>query len=289
MNLHELELFLHLSRTLHFASTSRACHISPSALSRTIQRLEEEVGQALLIRDNRTAKLTEAGTQFRDYAQTVVEDWKNLKYRLDSDEDILKGDVSLYCTVTACYSILPDILAQFRSHYPQVHINLETGGASSALLKTAAGEVDLSIAPLPKKLPESVEVRKIMETPLLFIAPQVEWPYEDLLTTDPLPWDRIPMILSEKGVARRQTDDWFKSQGIEPNIYAQVGGNEAILAMVALGLGVGVVPQLVIDNSPMNTKVRVLGTSPELDCFEVGLCVNKSKLKNPAVKAFWEL
>jgi len=56
-----LHLFLHLSRTLHFGKTSRECHLSPSALSRTIQRLEGEVGQALFERDQRSVSLTTAG------------------------------------------------------------------------------------------------------------------------------------------------------------------------------------------------------------------------------------
>ena len=55
MNIHELKVFKHLAGTLHFGRTSRACNITPSALTRTIQRLEEEVGKKLFIRDNRSA------------------------------------------------------------------------------------------------------------------------------------------------------------------------------------------------------------------------------------------
>jgi len=251
--------------------------------------LEEEVGQPLFIRDNRRAQLTPSGEDFRDWAQSVLEDWKSLKYRIESDKDILKGEVSLFCTVTACYSILPEILENFRSRYPEVHINLETGAAPSALQKAASGDADLAIAPLPGIIPDSVEVRELLKTPLYFIAPRVDWLYSEAVRQEPIPWEEIPMILSEKGVARDQCNSWFKAKGIEPNIYAQVGGNEAILSMVALGLGVGVVPRIVIDKSPMEASVQVLEVDPPLALFPVGLCVNKSRLKNPAVRAFWEL
>ena len=60
MNLETLQLFLHLSRTLHFGRTSQECSVSPSALSRSIARLEEELGTRLLTRDNRSATLTAA-------------------------------------------------------------------------------------------------------------------------------------------------------------------------------------------------------------------------------------
>ena len=61
MDYEELRLFLHLSRSLHFGRTSRECHVSPSALSRTIQRLETEVGQPLFTRDRRSVELLPAG------------------------------------------------------------------------------------------------------------------------------------------------------------------------------------------------------------------------------------
>lgn len=289
MNLNELELFVHLSKSLHFARTSRACHISPSALSRTIQRLEEEVGQSLLERDNRSVALTPAGEAFRLYAQKVIEDWKTLQFDLASEDSVLKGEITLYCTVTACYSILPEILESFRAEYPEVHINLETGASASALTKSANGEVDLSIAPLPKNIPDSIFVHPITATPLLFIAPDVEWAYSQQVDNNSIDWSTVPLILSEKGLARKQCDAWFKMQGIEPQIYAQVGGNEAILAMVALGLGIGVVPQLVVDKSPLASKVKVLELENPLEPFRVGLCVNRKKLKNPATQAFWDL
>ena len=61
MDYDALRLFLHLSRTLHFGRTSRECHISPSALSRSIQRLEAELDSVLFERDQRKVELTAAG------------------------------------------------------------------------------------------------------------------------------------------------------------------------------------------------------------------------------------
>lgn len=70
------------------------------------------------------------------------------------------------------------------------------------------------------------------------------------------------MILSEKGIGRQRVDHWFSTKGIKPKIYAQVAGNEAIVSMVSLGFGVGVVPQIVLDNSPLSDKVKILNITP---------------------------
>jgi LysR family positive regulator for ilvC len=97
------------------------------------------------------------------------------------------------------------------------------------------------------------------------------------------------MILSEAGVSRGRVDEWFREQGIGPNIYAQVAGNEAIVSMVSLGFGIGVVPKIVLDNSPLAERVQVLEVEPALEPFDIGLFTLKKSLKNPLVSAFWEL
>ncbi len=61
MDLRDLKTFLHLAESRHFGRSARAMHVSPSTLSRQIQRLEEDLGQPLFVRDNRTVTLTEAG------------------------------------------------------------------------------------------------------------------------------------------------------------------------------------------------------------------------------------
>ena len=59
--------------------------------------------------------------------------------------------------------------------------------------------------------------------------------------------------------------------------------------MVALGFGVGVVPDLVLTSSPMTEKVRLLNVSSQLEPFSVGLCTLNQHLTHPLVKAFWQV
>ena len=95
------------------------------------------------------------------------------------------------------------------------------------------------------------------------------------------------MILSESGLSRTRVDAWFRDQGMQPTIYAQVAGNEAIVSMVSLGFGVGVVPQIVLENSPLADTIRILDIRPELEAYEVGLFTQEKKLRSPLVSALW--
>ena len=99
------------------------------------------------------------------------------------------------------------------------------------------------------------------------------------------------MILAANcGIARRRVDSWFRALNVTPTIYAQVAGNEAIVSMVSLGLGVGVVPKIVLDNSPSARRsVRVLDVDPVLEPYDLGLFTLKRHLRNPLVAAFWSL
>lgn len=288
MDNRELYLFKHLAGTLHFGQTSRACHVTPSALTRTIQRLEDELGQKLFVRDNRLVLLTEAGKVFRSYADDVLKRYEELQAQI-SQGGVLSGDISLYCSVTAAYSILPAIFQKFRAVHPEVHINLQTGDAALALDTLQNREVDITVAALPASLPERVEFLKIYETPLVFITPAtfpdtVRW-----INNDEMNWQKTPVILPNFGLSRERTDRWFQEKKIVPNIYAQVAGNEAIIAMVALGCGVGIVPKLVLEKSLLQEQIDILSVTPEMKPFSIGICTMKRNMRLPQVQAFWEI
>ena len=288
MNIHELKVFKHLAGTLHFGRTSRACNITPSALTRTIQRLEYEVGKKLFIRDNRSVVLTRAGRLVRSYAEETIKKWQELQSDLASEEKSLQGEISLYCSVTAVYSILPHMLTTYRQLHPRVHITLQTGDQANALEKLQNNEVDVTIAALPEKPIPQLQFIKVVETPLIFIGPahfQLDTPQPDKI----IDWQTIPMIMAERGLGRQRLDSWFRQRGVQPNIYAQVAGNEAIITMVSLGCGIGVVPQLVLDKSPMRDQVTVLKVTPELAPFAVGVCTFQKNMANPTVQALWDV
>ena len=78
------------------------------------------------------------------------------------------------------------------------------------------------------------------------------------------------MILAEQALSRRRVDAWFRKKGLRPRIYAEVAGHEAILSMVRLGCGVGVVPALVLETSSFRDQIRVLQVTPALTPYRVG-------------------
>lgn len=290
MDTRPLQIFLTLAETLHFGRTGRQCHISPSAVSRTIRQLETELDTPLFYRDNRRVQLTREGERFRDYARQALADWEAVRLALQDDQRILRGELSLYCSVTASYSFLHDMLSNFRQNFPRIEIKLHTGDPAQAVERVLSGTEEIAIGARPSQLPAGIMFRALARSPLLFIAPASQPQLAERLSgkAGTETWRDVPMILSEEGLARERTDRWFRAIGLRPQIYAQVSGNEAIVSMVSLGFGVGVVPQIVLDNSPLASRIRILDVTPTLAPYDVGLFTLEKRLNEPLVQAFWQ-
>lgn len=290
MDMRPLKHFLVLADSLHFGRASEACHVSPSTLSRSIRQLEEQLGVSLFERDNRHVALTRQGETFQTYAREALEQWEQLRLSLQSEALRLTGEISVYCSVTASYSFLYALLSEFRTHHPGIELKLHTGDPAEAMARVLAGEEDMAITPRPRRTPEALAFKSLTRAPLVFIAPReaAAWIPSSPESPSAEQWRKVPMILSEAGLSREFTDTWFKALGVAPKIYAQVAGHEAIVSMVGLGFGIGVVPKIVLDNSPLQERVRVLPVKPELPHYDVGLCVLERRLRSPLIRALWD-
>lgn len=278
MDIKSLQLFQHLAHSLHFAKTSEAMFVSPSTLSRAIQRLETECGTSLFVRDNRSVALTAAGQKMLSFCESTLHSWQQLKLEIDQHNQLLKGELSLFCSVTASFSHLPDLLNTFRQQYPQIEIKLTTGDAALAIEKVLDKQVDMSIAVNSPDLPGELYFKTLDRIPLVMITPA----NSGVNQLSQLDWRQHAMVLPESGPSKRIVHHWLAEHGIKPRVYATVAGHEAIVSMVALGCGIGIVPKVVVEN----TQARVnLVNLPDIEAFELGLCCLKKQLDMPIIKA----
>jgi len=288
MDPHDLQLFLTLCRTRHFRKASQERHVAPSTLTRAIQRLEEESGATLFVRDHQQVELTPAGLTFREYAREAVGAWDAVRARMQMQESALTGRLRLFCTVTASYSILPDLLPDFMHREPGVRLELFTGDADEALPRVLDGTVDMAVAVLPESLPDGIEAREVTRTPLVCIAPTREGAVATMCRKRPLPWHQLPLVVPEAGMVRETFLGWVAAKGVTPQISGTVSGHEAILALVTLGLGVGALPEIVLERCRFPVEVRPLSLRPALPMIRVGICVHRQRLADPCVRAFWD-
>lgn len=283
MDFKSLQLFQHLAGSLHFSKTAEALYVSPSTLSRVIQRLEDESGATLFVRDNRSVKLTAAGQTLLSFTQQVLSEWQKVKGQLDQDNQLLSGDLSMYCSVTASQSHLPGIIDHFRHRHPQVELKLTTGDPALSVQMVVEGRADVAIAIHTPDFPAELSFQQLDEIPLWLIAPKEA----NLTSLSQINWRDHSVVLPEAGPSKRIVHHWFAEQGIRPRVYATVGGNEAIVSMVALGCGLGIVPQVVLDNSVASQRVSRIPLK-NIESYKLGLCSLTKRSGEPVIKALMD-
>ncbi|MEV5964857.1 HTH-type transcriptional activator IlvY [Kribbella sp. NPDC051952] len=280
----ELELFLHLARTLNYGRTSLECHVSAATLTRTIQRLEVRAGARLLDRGPRGVVLTADGQRFTTYAEEALALWDD--YRAGADEPAeLAGELKIFATVTACQALLPDLLAPLRSAHPQIRLDIRTGDAAAALARLDEGEVDAAVAGIPRRLPQSLVTRPLAVTDLVLVTASGG----DADSPASLADVRGPFVVPARGLVREAAFRWFRTTGMKPVIAAEPDGHEALLTLAALGYGTGIVPRLVLDSSPIADRLVELPNDSLLDPLTIGVCVRRADLHRPLITALWNL
>ena len=301
MDTQQLKIFVDLASTLHFARTAEKHNMSPSTLSRVVQRIEQNAQLSLFTRDNRNVALTRAGEAYLAFAQETLSRWRELQSQLSDAVVQYSGSVNLYCSVTASHSLLSGLLSRVRSDYPLIEIKLHTGDQAFSLQRVSEGREDFAIAAKPDKLDSNLLFKPLARTQLRLVVPKnrcaVKQQIEAMQQAGAIEWSHLPWVLPERGFTRRRLDQWFTRRQITPNVYAQVSGHEAIVSMVSLGCGVGLVPELVVANSPAKSGIVMLPFD-DLDSasgvasltfseFEVGVCALKRRIDEPLMQAVW--
>ncbi|ALT00198.1 HTH-type transcriptional activator IlvY [Lacimicrobium alkaliphilum] len=280
MDIRSLQLFQHLAASLHFGKTAEAMFVSPSTLSRAIQRLEQECGTSLFVRDNRNVRLTAAGIKLLDFSSRTLQDWQEVKTEIQRQSQAVQGELSLFCSVTASYSHLPALLERFRHRYPQVEIKLTTGDPAMSVENVRAKKMDLAIAVESPEFADELSFQHLDTLPLVLICPS----YLRLTQLQQIDWRQVAMVLPESGPSRRIVYHWLAERGIRPNVYASVAGNEAIVSMVALGCGVGIVPRPVVEQSVLANQITIISL-PDIESFKLGICCLKERATEPLIQA----
>ena len=292
MDTRALSVFLSVAETLNFSRSGQNLHMSVSAVSRAIVRLEEEVGQPLFDRDRRSVSLTQAGREFREFARRSLAEWQQLQRKLGSEGE-LSGEVSLYCSVTASHTLLAPMLAALRHSHPSLEIMMHTGDQADGVSRVLSGQDDIAVTIRPLNLPARLEYLPLVMSPLQFCMPASECQVRERALAaragGGLDWQSLPLIVPERGTTKELLDDWLREQGVRPRIYAQVAGHEAIVAMVSLGLGIGIAPQLVIESSGLGSGVDALQVGHGLPDLSIGLVALRQRLASPLVTALWDV
>jgi LysR family transcriptional regulator, positive regulator for ilvC len=273
--LEDLRLTIAAADLSNFGAVARNLHVSQSTVSRAVQRVEASVGRPLFAREGRTVRLLPEAGLMIDPIRQLVEDWDRLVSTARTAE---RKELTVFCTVTASQLIAPPLFERFRRARPDVHVDLRTGSASSALPAVLEGSVDVAIAPLPDSLPRGLVAVARERTPFVAVA------VRDIRTlTDQT------LLLSRQGLLRELSERWVRRNLGSDVPVREAETNEEVLALAAMGSGVAIIPKLVVSASPLKGRVHEVPVPAELPMITVGLVAKKRSIDADPLADLWAL
>ena len=164
-----IDAFLALEETRRFAMAAQRCHVSPSAFSQMISRLEEQVGARLFDRDTRNVALTPEGEIFSHGAHRIAVEISQAANELRDRAHRNVGRVSIAAPPSACAAWLPEQMGEFRRDYPGIALRLHDVVSDRCLDMVAQGEIDLGLNAQPGNALE-FEARHLFDERLFFVC-----------------------------------------------------------------------------------------------------------------------
>lgn len=248
-----LEVFMSVVKTGSISETARRLHLTQPTVSLQIKRLQEAVGEPLIIMQQQKLQITEAGMALFRTCQQVFghfEDYQDYLAELKGGE---RGRCKIAMVNTAQY-ILPKLLGPYSNEHPHVELPLEIGNRSAVLARFVRGEDDIYVFSHPPSL-EHAQAARFLHNPLVFIVP-LNHPLADktaLTLADLVPYR---FLLRETGSATRMLfESELQSRGLVLSDSVQMASNEAIRVAVASGMGIAVLSQHVLPKDDNSFKV----------------------------------
>ncbi|WP_214109034.1 LysR family transcriptional regulator [Acrocarpospora catenulata] len=252
MQLQQLAYFVAVAETRHFTQAAERVRVAQPSLSKQIKALETELGAPLFSRARGNVTLTPEGEALLPLARRMLTDAETARREIAELAGLRRGRVRLGATPSLCAGLLADALARFHLDYPGVELEVEEGGSRDLVRALARGQLDLALIILPLQGDDPALVtEEILRESLVVAAPAhlagpVRRPYLRMAELR-----RRPLVMFRRGYDLREaTLNACRVAGFEPRFAVEGGEMDAVLRFVEAGLGVAVVPSMVLDGRP---------------------------------------
>jgi LysR family hydrogen peroxide-inducible transcriptional activator len=257
MELHQLRYFLAVARTKNFSRAAEQCHVAQPSLSQQIMKLEDELGERLFERTKREVSLTPAGDLLRVHAERVLQEVELARDGVREFRGLVRGRVVLGVLPTVAPYFLPQRLRAFSSRFPAVEVVVHEDTTDQLAAAVLAKEVDLALVSLPVERVGLAAEEFFDEKLLVALPARHALAKRPRLTFDDL--EREAFILMKEGhCLSGQALQFCRINGFAPQISFRSAQIETVLAFVAKGWGVSVVPEMACIRPMRGVRFRTL-------------------------------
>lgn len=264
-----------------FTKAAESLDYAQSSVSKMIADLEDEWGMTLLERNRNGVCVTSAGTQVLPYLRRVLSGYSDLEGQILQMQGIETGVVRIGTFSSVAINLLPDVFAKLQKDYPGIEYEMLLGDYTEVESWIDEGRVDCGFLRLPAK--QHFDTIPLIQDEYKVVLPQGH-PLAKNKTIEIEALNGLPFLLLEHG-GKTEVTDLLERYNISPDIRFTTWEDFAIMSMAEKGLGVGILPGMILQRIPYKIEIRPL-KRPYLRT--VGLVMKSSKNLTPAVKKFIE-
>ncbi|MFC4105925.1 LysR family transcriptional regulator [Micromonospora zhanjiangensis] len=252
VQLHQLKYFVAVAETRHFTQAADLVGITQPSLSKQVHVLETALGAPLFERVRGNITLTAAGEVLLPLAKRILADVDTAQREVQELVGLRRGRVRLGATPSLCTSLAPEVLRRYHDAYPTVDLRVEEGGSQDLVRDLLRGDLDLALIILPGHGPDpALRAEPILRESLV------------VASVDPVPGTDAagelsitdlrgqPLAMFRSGYDLRDvTIQACRDAGFEPTFAVEGGEMDAVLSFVQAGLGIALVPGIVVASRP---------------------------------------
>lgn len=249
MDLTQLRMFCLVAETGSLVRAAAQLGRVPSNLTTRLRQLEQELGTDLFIRERQRVRLSPAGHNFLCYAQRILSLSDEALAMAHTSEPA--GLFALGAVESLLTTALPELLALYHRRYPQVQVSLRSDTCGALLEAVNAGELATALVTGPVTH-DAINSCRIFSQQLVLITAAGIPPVSQASQVK-----HLPLLTFSAGCGYRQRlEGWFRGQGITPTAIVEMPSYSALLAGVAAGSGVAMVPIDVLNALPAGQQVQ---------------------------------
>ncbi|MEJ2464880.1 MAG: LysR family transcriptional regulator [Candidatus Thiodiazotropha sp.] len=260
-----LQVFHTVARLLSFTKAAETLHMTQPAVTFQVRQLEEYFNTRLFDRTHNRISLTEAGDRVYEYADRIFDLYNDMENSVREMTGEIRGALTIGASTTIAEYMLPALLGDFGTRYPEVTIHLRVSNSDGIVSMVENNTIDLGVveAPVGNK---NLVVEVCRKDQLVAIVP----PNHALAERESLGIDDLlehPFICREEGSGTREVINEYLSQNCNTalNISMELGSPEAVKGAVEAGMGVSVVSRATIQKELKLDTLRAINLVPKLE------------------------
>lgn len=290
INLNLYKTFYDVAKCGSISKAAQKSYTSQPAISKSIKKLEEELGVQLFYRNLNGVELTDRG---KDLLYFVEKSFNNLiiaERNMLETENLERGKLSIGMPSNVGSFYLFDKIMDFHKKFPNIEITIVTGSTTNLMNLLDTHKVDFVIdtSPIDVRLDEGIKVVKLKEVQYCFIAKKDSLILSSNKISSLMDLKDHPLILPIPGTANRNDlNDVLRENNIQIQNVINIHTSEMIISAVKKDLGIGYVISNLVESEVANNELEILKIKEELPTVEINI-VYSPRFLTTAPKKFIE-